>query len=434
MNQVNFRCVRCQWSTLLLILALFTTACGQKAVDEATVKNLSSELDNLQTENQRLLNHIFASEIKVTSVADSLEDLGGQDARTYSALGSNVKTVAEHRLEILDSIHVIVRLLNTFSAKHPNENVRDNPNEQKETQMMLLENAARNGGRGSGKAIQLQRQLTSFEDLLRSSNDYLAGGNFQIQLEVKDITPDGTDQKWEQATFGSANALQANVNLEKVERALLQQNQAYLDAILKQLGISPADVTDQPVPDGKMQLRFTSKSDTIAAGMKFETELSIDNLPVGATPDYQGSGSVVFDDAKKTASMSITAPGGFAKGQTTKSMTMHAKALVHMPDGGIEELNLTGKFIVRIPRLIITPFPEKPLQKGKAQAFTVVCPDLGEYYSPQFQASNAKIQLSATDRTKFTLTPEGDPVILSVNSLTNGQSIVIDRITFEVKE
>jgi gliding motility-associated protein GldM len=172
-------------------------------------------------------------------------------------------------------------------------------------------------------------------------------------------------------------------------------------------------------------------SRVVAAGMKFETKLFVAMSSSEIKPEFVGTG-VTVDKGGNSATMTFTAPGGFAKGQTEKEAAYHAVIKVPKADGSIAELKVEGKYTIRKPEVVITSASVQNLYANCGNTINVDCPALGEFYNPKFTASEAQVLPSTSDKRVITIVPTGRTCVLGVSSLTNGQNIKIDDIKYKV--
>lgn len=84
------------------------------------------------------------------------------------------------------------------------------------------------------------------------------------------------------------------------------------------------EVPIEEIEGGEIVPLSVPNSNIVAAGMKFETQLMlVQTTPVH--PEFSGTGSIMVNPGGGTATMSIQAPGGFAKGQYEKEQSYSAK-------------------------------------------------------------------------------------------------------------
>jgi gliding motility-associated protein GldM len=207
------------------------------------------------------------------------------------------------------------------------------------------------------------------------------------------------------------------LDVQNIEAELLNFIKAKLGAVT--FKIDSLIAVDAPV------------SRVVAAGMKFETKLFVAMSSSEIKPEFIGSG-VTADPGGNSATMTMTAPGGFAPKQTEKEVSYHAIIKVPRADGGFEELKVENKYTVRKPEVVITSASVQNLYYNCGNTINVDVPALGEFYNPKFSASEAQVLPNASDKRVVTIVPTGKTCVLSVSSLTNGQTIKIDDVKYKV--
>ncbi|MEY3442297.1 MAG: gliding motility protein GldM [Bacteroidota bacterium] len=172
-------------------------------------------------------------------------------------------------------------------------------------------------------------------------------------------------------------------------------------------------------------------SRVVAAGMKFETTLAVAMFDSELRPEFIGSG-VRTNPGGTSATLSMTAPGGFPAGQHQKEVSFAATVELPAADGDIVDLQLQGKYTVVKPEAVFESKSVQNLYFQCGNTFSLDVPLLGEYYSPKFAASDAEVINNVADKRTVTVVPKGKTCVVALSSLTNGQSIKIDDLTFRV--
>jgi hypothetical protein len=409
----------------LLLLATFWLGCSVKMSPEAVLEH-TTNIVKLEAENAKLLGSNVVGEL---TLKGHVATLTGDSADAYGWIELCVSSISEDRLKLLGSIQECKSKLERFAGKDAQLSTYNEPDEYSSTHQEMMGNDQANGGRGDGTAHRLRQGAREFGAVVK---DWVNTSQL-LKLEILAIAEDASGSHWEADHFGDKPALLAIVELELLKRDILKMESIFVQGLLQELHLTEA--TNQPNAkqgDGKIALRCTPVSKSVPAGMKAEGNLSIDNLPVGATVEYNGGG-ITMERGANTATLTATAPGGFAKGSSEKPLTHSAQAKVTLPDGSIHELETQCRFTIRKPVAVVTPSPDKPLRRGQKNQLTIDVPDLGEFYSPKVQATEATLQPSSTDTRKFTIIPTGSSTTVTISSLTNGQNILVDKVTFQVK-
>ncbi len=284
----------------------------------------------------------------------------------------------------------------------------------------------KNGGRGEGEAIKLRGELNGF---VKWANQFITDRDSAKQSDLsknplKELAADSGDDPWEYHTFHSKPVVADLAMMQKFKLDVQNIHAELLNFIKAKLGAVTFKIDSLIAVDAPV-------SRVVAAGMKFETKLFVAMSSSEIKPEFLGGG-VTTDPGGNSATMSMTAPGGFAKGQTSKEASYHAVIKVPRADGGVQELKVEGQYTVRKPEVVITSASVQNLYYNCGNIINVDVPALGEFYNPKFTASNAQVLPSSTDKKKITIVPTGKVCVLGVSSLTNGQNIKIDDIRYKV--
>ena len=294
-----------------------------------------------------------------------------------------------------------------------------------------------NGGKGGGEATKLKDKLNGY---ITWANSFIASkdSSKQVQqefhwdaicVEPKDDKniPESSENKhhtWEYFTFHGKPVIADLAMMEKFKMDVQEVHSELLTYVKTKLGAVTFKIDSLIAMDAPV-------SRVVAAGMKFETKLFVAMSSKDIKPKFEGSG-ISVDPGGNSATMTFTAPGGFAKGQTEKEATYTATIKVPKADGSIEELPVKGKYTVRKPEVVITSASVQNLYYNCGNTINVDVPALGDLYNPKFTASSATVLPNATDKRKVTIVPTGRECILGVSSLTNGQNIKIDDVKYTV--
>lgn len=283
-----------------------------------------------------------------------------------------------------------------------------------------------NGGRGQGEAIKMKEELNGFIDWANKfvlDNDSTKNSDL-AKNPFKHLCEDEGGQVWEYHTFHGKPVVADLAMMEKFKLDVQEVHSDLLGFVKAKLGAVTFKIDSLIAVDAPV-------SRVVAAGMKFETKLFVAMSSSEIKPEFLGSG-VTTDKGGNSATMTFTAPGGFAKGQTEKEAAYHAVIKVPKADGSIAELKVEGKYTIRKPEVVITSASVQNLYANCGNTINVDCPALGEFYSPRFTATEAQVLPSTTDKRVITIVPTGKTCVLGVSSLTNGQTIKIDDIKYKV--
>ncbi|HHG84794.1 MAG TPA: hypothetical protein ENJ82_08585, partial [Bacteroidetes bacterium] len=202
-----------------------------------------------------------------------------------------------------------------------------------------------NNGRGDGAAIRLKAKL---DDFVKFARDFIAandtGGTSRIKFSEIAIDPEndprvsesnpGKNTPWEYYTFHSKPVIADLAMMEKFKLDVQGVHSELLNFIKAKLGAVKFKIDSLILVDAP-----TSR--VVAAGMKFETKLFVAATSKDAVPEFSGSGSVRSTDGGYAAMMSMTASGGFGKGQNEKEASYNATAVISDASGGKQSLRLS---------------------------------------------------------------------------------------------
>ena len=364
---------------------------------------------------------------------------GGIKAKIAEEVGSGnnknahlvamVDLVEKQANTVIGGIDERIKKLEEFSGLDPATG--DMPN-MKETELnfqywMGAGGDQANGGRGAGEAFKMKNQLNDF---IKWANDFIAKDDTAKMSDLaktpfKNLAEDEKDGAvWEYHTFHGKPVVADLALMEKFKLDVQEVHSELLNYVKAKLGAVTFKIDSLIAVDAPV-------SRVVAAGMKFETKLFVAMSSSEITPEFLGGG-VTTDKSGTFGTLTQTAPGGFAKGQTEKEVSYGATIKVPRADGGIEELKVQGKYTVRKPEVVITSASVQNLYSNCGNTINVDCPALGEFYNPKFTATEAQVLPSSTDKRVITIVPTGKTCVLGVSSLTNGQNIKIDDIKYKV--
>ena len=289
-----------------------------------------------------------------------------------------------------------------------------------------------NGGRGAGKAMELKDNLDGYVDW---ANDFLKRADSTGQMyeeykfdylthEAKEVEGAG-NETWEYHTFHSKPLI---ADLAMIEKWKLDVTNIQYDLI----GVVKSRLNNIKFKIDSLVAIDAPVSQVVAAGMKFETKLFVAMSSSEIKPEFSGTGSINVSPDGNSATMSMMARGGFAKGQKEKKQSYSARIKVPKADGTYEELTVSNDFIVRKPEVVITSASVQNLYWQCGNTINVDVPALGDLYNPVLKASSAQVLPSKSDKRKVTIVPTGKTCILSVSSKTSGQLIKIDDVKYKV--
>jgi gliding motility-associated protein GldM len=307
-----------------------------------------------------------------------------------------------------------------------------------------LENKNDFGPRGAGKAMALRDQIEAHtREMIKIYNANLRGeGADERKLDVNDfllqdhieLTATGEpnpeyNESWEQHNF--KGPVVANIAyLQALKSKVFAREKDLLNLLNERLGVATFKV-DKVVPiDAPI-------STIVPAGLPFQTRLYVAMSSSQITPKfYSGSGRVKEEDGGNSATLTINASGAnIPKGKNEGKQRYSATIQVPKATGGFENLPVQGEFTVRKPEVVITSASVQNLYRNCGNAINVDVPALGDYYNPKIGVSGGgSVTQSQESKKKFLVVPTGRRAVLNVSSLTNGQTVKIDDVAYNVIE
>ncbi len=292
-----------------------------------------------------------------------------------------------------------------------------------------------NEGRGDGEAHKLREKLNGYIDFANDMKHQTEGKSSRSQPFGQIAIDPGKDpdapnyedktKPWEVATFEGTNVITDLVTLERLRQSVLQVENEILEVFLSASSVQPTFKVDS------LAFFDIPRSRVVAAGMKFETTLAVAMFDSEVRPEFIGSG-VRANPGGTSATLSMTAPGGFPIGQHQKEVNYGATVKLSRADGDIVDMQLQGKYTVVKPEAVFESKSVQNLYFQCGNTFSLDVPLLGEFYSPKFAASDAEVLQSSSDKRTVTVVPKGTTSVVALSSLTNGQSIKIVDLTFRV--
>ena len=172
----------------------------------------------------------------------------------------------------------------------------------------------------------------------------------------------------------------------------------------------------------------------VPAGLQFQTKLYVAMSSSQIKPRFSGTG-VKADDGGNSATLTLGASGNvIPKGKKEGYQSYSATIQVPKATGGYETLNVSDKFLVRRPEVVITSATVQNLYRSCGNEINIDVPALGDFYTPKVTVSSGTINQSKKSKIKFNVVPTGRKCIVQVSSITNGQTIKIGDVAYNVIE
>ncbi|MEM7656207.1 MAG: hypothetical protein AAF399_08775, partial [Bacteroidota bacterium] len=175
-------------------------------------------------------------------------------------------------------------------------------------------------------------------------------------------------------------------------------------------------------------------STIVPAGLQYESNLFVAMTSSQMKPKYStNTGNIQTDESGSFATLKIPAsaraiPNGKNEGVQSYTATIQ----VPKATGGFEDLKVEGKFTVRRPEIVVTSAAIQILYQNCGNDVNIDVPALGDQYSPRVSSPQAEVFPSKSSKKKFRIVPRGNKAIVTVNSVTNGQTMKIGDISYKV--
>lgn len=311
-----------------------------------------------------------------------------------------------------------------------------------------------NSGRGSGKAKALRDSIDRYTKWLadiynvnrQADTGAMAKWN---DFLIKDPSAsmghegDGVKKSWERFNF--EGPIVANrAMLEAMKQDIYQKENKLFNAYAARLGLKIEEtkkviqeevqkkLEDVKIPAEGAELISAPVSSIVPAGLQFKTNLYVGLKMKEPVRFNSTSGTVTPTEGGVGAVLTIPASGNFPAGKSEMEQSYSVTAAVKTLKGAIEELKYNGKFIIRKPEIVVTSATIQNLYRECGNMINIDVPALGELYNPVCTASEAEITPSKESKKKFLIVPRGKKCVVGVSSVTNGQTMKIGDVVYNV--
>ncbi len=292
-----------------------------------------------------------------------------------------------------------------------------------------------NSGRGNGEAKLLREKLNDYSEWASKTIAMMDTTGTKTK-SIPPIAPDPSGdptlpayadkgQPWEAYNFEGTTVIADLVTMERLMQGVYGVQGQLLRYFAGIAGESQAMQTNA------FRVISIPTSNVVTAGMKFETKLMVAQIDEDLHPEFIGQG-IVVDRSGTSATMQMTAPGGFSMGQNEKLVDYKAIVRIPTPDRNVQEMRLDGQYTVRKPEVVITSASVQILYANCGNTINVDVPALGGFYAPKFTATEADVLPSSSDKRVVTIVPRGKSCVLGVSSNSNGQMIKVDDVKYRV--
>lgn len=314
-----------------------------------------------------------------------------------------------------------------------------------------------NGGRGAGRAKALRDTINAYYDWLAAVYNIGRPDSVVWKKEsyaLNDPDPSksndghgGLKQTWERYTFNGP--IVANrAMMEVLKQDVYQRENRLFNAYAARLGIKqeqlekqkPKDPPPPPVvkpPDpaeaaiGTPMAIIAPYSTVVPAGFPYKAKIYL-GLKNDNTASFTTTSGTIVNEPDGQGAMLTILPNINLGGKAEVEQSYTISGNVKMAKGGNKPVTATGKFIVRKPEIVVTSASVQTLYRQCGNMINIDVPALGDLYNPVCTASDADIQQSKDSKKKFLIVPRGNKCVVSVSSLTNGQTMKIGDVTYNV--
>jgi gliding motility-associated protein GldM len=381
--------------------------------------------------------HGAQNETLATDILSAIETQEKSNNHKYSYLKPSITEINNQAAQVVAYIESVNAELEEIAHKDPITGELKRKDETNRNYAFWLgSDDAGNGGHGNGKAVELRQKLEEFHAwanaLYAKQDDKTHEPNHFPKLILEpSADPNITDAEsrkktWEYFSFHEKPVVADLAMMEKfkmdvrdIQSGLLHQTKEIVKGFVYTI--------DSLIP---LEAPFAQ---SVAAGMKYETRLSVGIASSSIKPEFVGP-NVRTDPGGSTATMSLTANGSvIPDGQSEGIQNYSAVVKVPKADGTFQNMTLHGKFTVRRPEVVVRSRALQILYRDCGNVVEVDVPALGDSYDPDFSRSKGgNILRSKNSKKDITIVPTGGNFDLSIYSNTNGQSVKIDNLKYNV--
>jgi len=288
-----------------------------------------------------------------------------------------------------------------------------------------------NERRGEGQARILRDVLDAYANYLTEIyNSQISSDSLKqtprLREDPKNSSKD-PGKRWEQYTFeGPVVANLATLEAIKVE--VLQQEKLVLEKLNSRISAAPEIVVDEVVAIS------SPVSQIVPAGLPFETRLFVGMRSSQVKPNFSsGSGRVQIEEGGNSALLQVMADGSrIPAGKSEGIQNYTAQVYVPRSSGGFDTLQVQQSFTVRKPEVQVYSLAVQNLYRNCGNGLNIDVPALGTHYHPVVTATDASVTQARDSKQKFLIIPKGRKSIVTVKSRTQGRTLKIDDLTYNV--
>jgi gliding motility-associated protein GldM len=398
--------------------------------------NVSKEiLDSFEILKLKLYNSAATAEENAGDLIKAMkaeidEEVDNQGKRDNVGLKDSLDLVRGRTTALINELNAHVVEMETIAGKDETTGEIEKKDElEKNYQYWMGDNDVANGGRGNGKAFELRNNMDQYNAFLRKVyNDNVKDKERQLpERKLEDqVGKEGKTKSWEQYTFdGPVVANMAMLEALKVD--VLEKQKELLTLLNERLGVAVFKAD-------KVIALVAPEANIVPAGLEYRAKLfavlSSDNIK----PTFSSSmGAVKPDSSGSFGNLVIPASGGvIPKGKAEGVQAWTATVKVPKATGGTEDLQVSGKFTVRRPEIVVTSASIQILYRNCGNDVNIDVPALGDLYNPQVTAQGGSVTQSPQNKKLFRVVPTAGKCRVHVASNTNGRKIDIGDVDYTV--
>ncbi|MEO0473533.1 MAG: GldM family protein, partial [Bacteroidota bacterium] len=411
----------------LVLLALLAMNVSKEVLD--AFENLKAKLNNSAiTAEGNNIDFMTKMKEKID------EEVTNEGKKVNIGLKDTLDQIAVKTSGILKVLNDHSREMETIAGKDSLTGKLENKSETEKNYqywMGIGDADTKNEGRGEGQAFELRNKMNDYFEYLatiynanvKKAEDKITAKQLEDQVGLG-----GESKTWEKFNFDAP--VVANVAiLEALKLDVFEQQKQTLDLLNTRLGVAAFKVD-------KVLAIEAPVSTIVPAGLTYETKLYIAMSSNAIKPSFSSSsGRVETSDDGTYATLKIGASANAIKGKAKEGKQSYtANVRVPKATGGFDDLKVEGSFTVRKPEIVITSAAVQNLYRNCGNDVNIDVPALGDLYKPKINASSATVIANKTSNKKFRIVPTGKTCVVSVNSITNGQTMKIGDVNYKVIE
>ena len=277
-----------------------------------------------------------------------------------------------------------------------------NPSEEDKVAAIMI------GAGNNGKAYALKDKLNGYSEQM---GKYAGGAKFnKLGLDAAEDMMTSKDPDQKTKNFAELNFAQTPV---PAALAVLSQKQSDIRRIeAETLDYLASKVGAKDIKFDKILAMISAESKVVVAGTKFKGEMFIAASSSSLVPRMSLNGSSLpVRDGK--GQIEFTAQGGGFDKQGLARRVLTGSISFSTPSGRDTTVRLEQEYFVAKPSYEIESATSPPLYLGCANKLSIVSPQLGALWNPNFTADGGEV-INSGGRGKITVIPSSRTVTINV--------------------